>query len=372
MTTRLAITAPDLRDAVYQLRDSARLFVDTEFHAEQRYIPKLYLIQVHTEGGVTWIFDPLSPGVVEAIAEAMTARPWVLHAAQQDLRILAPLLGGLPDEIVDVQLAHGLVSPEFPAPLGALSQRYLGRPLPKEETLSDWSRRPLSDAQLRYAAEDVALLPAIEAHVSRRLGELQRAEVFHQACQELRKNALFLDDTGDAWMDILGIDHLHPQQAAVAAELAIWREEVAREEDSPPRSVLADSLLKDLSRAQPHHVGALHANRKFPKRLAQRHGAALVERIQRAARRPEWAWPDLIQPFSETAFRHQWLQSVALALALRHHWSANLVLPNWVMRNLAVRGPSEDLALRLGWRRELAWEALCSAKSIDLNGTIFS
>ncbi|MBN2798443.1 MAG: HRDC domain-containing protein [Deltaproteobacteria bacterium] len=374
MSTRIATTAKDLKEAAEQIRASSVVYLDTEFHAERRYLPKLYLVQVLVEGGTVWILDPLTQGTIDAVREPLLETPWILHAGHQDMRVMLRVLGDLPERILDVQLAHGLLSTEFPAPLGRLAVAHLGAPIDKSATLTDWSRRPLSPEQLHYAAQDVLLLPALWERLQAALAVRGRVELHSAACAQARSAVLDPPDPALAWEEVQGVEHLTPQQAMVAAELALWRREVAEDEDTPERSVLSDGLLNELSRSQPASVAALHANRRFPKRVIQRHGAALVDRIQRAAHRPQWGWPQMVTPGTHAALRFHWLETFALALGLRDQWAVRLVMPPDIVRQACFCTDPTALSSRLGWRAPLLQpglgEALRGSRTLAFDGAI--
>ena len=149
------------KDYPAAMREIARaewVGLDTEFHAERRWLPRLFLLQVQVPGGTTWLFDPLEDGGIRPLGDLLCERPWVVHAGHQDMRILHAWFGRLPEVVLDTQIASGLLGLHYPQGFSSLVHERLGREVEKREQLSDWSRRPLDQKQIDYAAADVVLL----------------------------------------------------------------------------------------------------------------------------------------------------------------------------------------------------------------------
>ncbi|MEQ1504312.1 MAG: HRDC domain-containing protein [Myxococcota bacterium] len=341
------------------LRGARRIAVDTEFHAERRYVPELYLVQIHVDGGDTWIVDPLRDDLIVRIAPALKAVPWVVHAGEQDLRVLSVALGGLPDTVLDTQIAAGLVSSHWPAPYQGLVSQYLGRPLDKGETLSDWSRRPLSAAQLSYAALDVELVLPLWDRLEQLLADRGRRETGLAACEHARRAAIDPPTDAEAFREIPAAPTLAPNALLVLQELAAWRLERARATNQPVRAVLSDGALVDLARRQPITVESLTANRRLP-RTIHRDAPELVERIARASRRPEFAVPKLVRKRTPGWRRAAWLQLWAECAGERSAFGAGLVLPRILCELLVLDPPADRDALRaaLGWRDAVVGDEL--------------
>jgi ribonuclease D len=344
---------------VESLRAARRVGVDTEFHAERRFVPELYLVQLQVDDGPTWIVDPLHGDLVARIAPALREVPWVVHAGEQDLRVLSVALGGLPDRIDDTQIAAGLLSTHWPAPYAALVEEHLGQKLDKGETLSDWSRRPLTPAQLGYAALDVQLLIPLWDALERRLDALGRTAIAAAACAEARRLAVDPPDDSDAFRSLPAVPALPPAQLLVLQELAAWRLERARATNQPVRAVMADGVLVDLARRQPLSAGSLLANRRLPRGLA-RDAEELVERIGRARRRPEWAIPAVVRRRTAEWRATQWLQVWAESLGEERSFAAGLVLPRPLIERIVLERPADRPALQpiLGWREPLVGDEM--------------
>lgn len=363
MATRL--TTPDdvsiLRD---HLAAATRVAVDTEFHAERRYVPRLLLVQIALPGGDTWVVDPLVPGLLDALAEPLRAVPWIVHGGQQDMRLLLEALGGLPPRVLDTQIGAGLLAADHPAGFATLVSRWLGIAVDKGATLSDWSRRPLSRAQLDYATRDAELLPALWSRIEEGLRARGRLDACFAACDEALRDILDPPADDELWTTLHGAGHLSRADAAIAQELVAWREGVARQTDQPPRSVLSDGLVLDLARRRPTDPASMLTNRRFPKAVVKRYGTELVECIQRAAARPEWAWPRFVRNGTPEASQLRFLSLWAEIHGRAEDLSPRLLLPRERLEALLVDDAGDEQAARraLGdWRFDLVGEPLLDA-----------
>jgi ribonuclease D len=183
--------------------------------------------------------------------------------------------------VFDTQVAAGFVGDGYPIRLQELVRRHLGHHLPKTETLSDWSQRPLSDDQLRYAADDVLLLEPLAEALERRLEEAQNTHLAAACTQELVERALQPEDPRGLWRAVPGSHLLDDVERAVLAELAAWRELAARERDVPRNAVASDAVLLDLARRQPQTLDVLRGNRRLPAQVWRRDGAAVLACVAR-------------------------------------------------------------------------------------------
>jgi ribonuclease D len=270
-------TPEGLAEACSRAGDSGRYALDTEFHRERTYFPKLALLQLHwTEGdrGVNVLIDPLAIGR-DALADSVrglleTPATALMHAAQQDLEILELLTGIRPSRLFDCQLAAGFLGYATPS-LGTLAQSTIGVSLAKGERLTDWLARPLTDAQHVYAINDVVHLPAIESAIRRQLETRARLPWALEACEAMRTRPLPGGDPQNAWMRIKEVRALKGESFGAAQELAAWRDLRARKLDIPVRRVLSDMALvsiaqrlprdaRDLERVRGVNPGQLHAD----------------------------------------------------------------------------------------------------------------
>jgi ribonuclease D len=215
--------------------------LDTEFVAERTYWPRLCLVQLAWPGGMALI-DPLACDVSAFVSLLDSPATMVTHAGAADLPILERACGARPAHLFDTQLAAGFVGMGTPS-LVTLVSTVLGTRLDKSQQLTDWARRPLSEAARRYAAGDVAyLLPVVE-DLRRQLAESGRQDWVIDECEALRTAPLREQDPNLAWWRVKGARSLRGEPALIAQAVAAWRERRAQELDRPPRLVLSDLVL---------------------------------------------------------------------------------------------------------------------------------
>jgi ribonuclease D len=241
-----------------------RYSIDTEFHRERTYFPALALVQLgwgrgdgDADGvGQIVLIDPLAVDVsafrrlFESDVEA------VFHAAQQDLDVLTHAVGSVPRRFFDTQIAGGFVGYGTPS-LVALLNGELSMNPPKGDRLTDWLRRPLSDAQRQYAAVDVAYLLDLHDRLLVQLDELGRRAWVTEACHELASRPVGAIDPTRAWTKLKDVRGLRSRPRAVAQSIAAWRERVAVERNVPVRQVLPDLAVLGIAQRQPSNTREL-------------------------------------------------------------------------------------------------------------------
>lgn len=226
-----------------------RYAIDTEFHREKTYYPQLALVQISWQDRIVLI-DPLAidPRRLGRIFDSNALA--VVHAAQQDLEVLRHSCGVAPRRIFDTQLSAGFLGYSTPS-LASLVQSEFKIILPKADRLTDWLRRPLSEAQIAYAASDVEFLLQLHDRLSERLNAQGRQEWAEQACEELRIRPYGPADPTLAWLKIKEVRALRGRARGVAQSVAEWRERKAMAADIPPRRVISDMALLAIAQKMP-------------------------------------------------------------------------------------------------------------------------
>jgi len=262
--------------------------------------------------------------------------PWLVHGSAYDLPLLHGALGGLTHTLFDTQLAAGLVEAAWPTRLGVLCERWINTQIPKAATLTDWSRRPLHDAQVRYAADDVLVLPALADALANALAERGRGALSEAAHAEALAQGATQAPVDRAWTEVPGAANLSPPSAAVLQELAEWRERVARDADQPAHALISNGILLDLARNTPATANDLRANRRFPKKLIDSWGPDLLACIQAARRRPEWGHPRFPYAHSAAGRRLVFIECAAAAAGTAGQFGWKLAAPPHVREALAL------------------------------------
>jgi len=257
-----------LADVIDELLTESRYAIDTEFHRERTYFPALALVQLGWDADQIVLIDPLTVDVgalgrlFDSDVEA------VFHAAQQDLDVLTHAVGVVPRRFFDTQIAGGFVGYGTPS-LSALLNGELSVNPPKGDRLTDWLRRPLTDAQRRYAAVDVAYLLELHDRLQAQLDELGRRRWAEEACRELASRPVGPIDPDDAWRKLKDARSLRPRPRAIAQAVAAWRERTAMERNVPVRQVLPDLAVLGIAQRRPTNAKELSQARGVDDRFGR-------------------------------------------------------------------------------------------------------
>lgn len=340
-----------LNDLIDQAVASDRYALDTEFHREKTYYPKLALLQIRV-GDLTALVDPLAvdTSLLRRLFSADTL--CVIHAAQQDLEVLHHSSGAIPKRIFDTQLSAGFIGLSTPS-LASLVQHELKISLPKGDRLTDWLRRPLSQDQQKYAASDVEYLFILHDSLMKRLIELGRESWAEQACEELRCRPVGPQNPIDSWLRIKEVRTLKPSSRGVAQSVAEWRERKAMHHDMPPRRILSDIALLGIAHSMPRTVSELESIRGLESRqIGGQVGHEIVEAVARGrnneVRIPQSDHDDVDKEFKPAlSLIAAWIGE----LSREHHVDATLLGTRQDMMDLLRKSKSSRLST--GWRAEI-------------------
>jgi ribonuclease D len=240
---------------VDELCAEPRYAIDTEFHRERTYYPKLALVQIGWGGRIVLI-DPLAIDVRSLRRLFASPSVAVFHAAQQDLDVLTHVCGAVPEFMFDTQIAAGFIGYSTPS-LASLLQGELNVAASKGDRLTDWLRRPLTAEQQQYAANDVAHLLELHDRLIASLVGRGRLEWAAEACEELRTRPAGAIDPEQAWLRLKDVRVLKAKARGVAQAVAAWRERRAAQADVPPRQILPDLAVLGISQKHPTTVAEL-------------------------------------------------------------------------------------------------------------------
>jgi ribonuclease D len=244
-----------LDDLCGQLVSQPAYALDTEFHRERSYYPQLALLQVAWPGGLALV-DPLHLDLSPLAAVLNSPAVLVAHAAEQDLEVLLRACGVLPAHLFDTQVAAGFLGHSSPS-LTTLVEQFLGIKLPKGDRLTNWTKRPLTDAQKEYAASDVAHLLEMRAIIVAQLEEAGRLAWAQQECDLQLEKAATVSDPTTAWWRLKETRTLRGRSRCVAQTVAEWRERRAMALDIPSRFVLSDMAVLGIAHRPPASVREL-------------------------------------------------------------------------------------------------------------------
>ncbi|QMV65480.1 ribonuclease D [Pseudomonas berkeleyensis] len=338
--------------------------LDTEFMRVDTFYPIAGLLQV-SGGEQAYLIDPLrisdwtpfsallqAPGVVK-----------VLHSCSEDLEVFLRLTGSLPTPLFDTQLAAGYLNLGFSMGYSRLVQALLDIELPKGETRSDWLQRPLSELQVRYAAEDVLHLVEVYRALMARLAP-QKVEWILEDGAELVANLGREVAPEDAWRDAKLAWKLSRQQQAVLRALCAWREREARARNQPRNRILREHSLWPLARTQPDNLVALARIEDMHPKTVRQDGETLLQLIRDAAALPPEQWPQALPeplPIEASALLKK-LRAIGQQEGERLDIVPELMLRKKTLEALLKsgypNGPYQLPDSLRGWRRELMGQAL--------------
>jgi ribonuclease D len=348
------VTTPEQLDAaVFRLQGSRRFAIDTEFMRERTYFPQLCLVQVATDADC-YLVDPLAGLDLAPLLTALADRskPKILHAARQDIEVLLNAGGHVPGPVFDTQVAAALLGLPPQVGYAELVARQLGHSIDKAQTRTDWSRRPLTDAQLAYAADDVHHLLQLHTDLTVALESHGRADWHKEECAALEEPGLYRTEPADAWKRLKGLGRMRPAEQAVARALAGWREQRAVTADKPRGWILTDEALYALATLDPATTAALEQVRSLPPATLRKRGEELLE-LMRAARQSAEdfaASPAAQRPTPEQARRIGLLQQRVRDVAAGLGISPEVLATRRDVEGMVLGSP-EDSALLRGWRR---------------------
>lgn len=336
----------ELRTMAEVLAAQPWIGIDTEFMRERTFYPRLCLLQI-SAGDQVWCVDTLCGLDLGALLPALTGKSVrkVIHAARQDLEAFYVAAQHIVAPVFDTQIAAACAGLKPQVGYADLARSLLDVTLAKGQTRTDWSRRPLSRAQLEYAADDVVYLGDIASRLGGRLRELGREHWVREDCALLENPALYESDPAFAWERLRGIAQLPPKPRARARAIAAWRETVARERNLPRSWVMPDTAIFDIAHADP-----AAPNDSLP--------AGLFEALRDAAGTgaSDDAPAQESRPSAEQKALIERLTRIVDARAAELSVSAEILAPRGELKAFAL-GKRDGHALR-GWRRGVIGDLL--------------
>ena len=263
---------------------SGFIAVDTEFMRERTYWPILCLVQVAGPEDAAAI-DALAPGIdltplLNLMADQSTLK--VFHAARQDIEIFFNLSGAVPEPLFDTQVAAMVCGFGDAASYETLVGKLAQASLDKSSRFTDWSRRPLTDRQIRYALADVVHLRTVYEKLQQRLASNGRASWFAEEMAELSNSAIYRSDPGEAWRRFRIRGRVDPRFFSVLREVAAWRETAARQRNLPRGRIMRDEAVLEIASHIPKTIEALARTRSLGKGVAEgKLGNEIIEAIRR-------------------------------------------------------------------------------------------
>jgi ribonuclease D len=288
----LVTEIPDLLRLCDVWRSAPYLCLDTEFVRTRTFYARLGLIQVN-DGREVSLVDTVALSDLTPFGELLGALDVdvVLHSCSEDLGIFVHELGVLPSRVFDTQIVSALVGLGFSRSYQGLIEEVLEIHLSKGETRSNWTARPLSESQVRYAAADVEYLPDLYEFLVDRLHAEGREEWAREELAPLSDVTRHHVEPSEAWRRVKGGSGLDPRGRALLRELCAWRDREAIDRDLARNFVMREASLVDLARRHPTRERDLYTIRDLKPGERRRYGAEILEMIERVRKLHESELP---------------------------------------------------------------------------------
>ncbi len=331
--------------------------IDTEFMRERTYYPELCVVQLAGQADVA-VVDAQAPGIDLAPLGLLLAQSSVVkvfHAARQDVEIFLELFGSVPAPLFDTQVAAMVAGFGDQVGYDALVSSLTGGHIDKAHRFSDWSVRPLSPAQVAYAAADVTFLRPVYERLQERLAHDGRLDWVAEEMAVLALPATYRPDPDAMW------ERLRPRTAnrrmlGLLRAAAAWREREAQRVNIPRQRLLKDESLLEIAATAPGSAEALARVRGISRGFAEgRSGTGLVAALQEAAALPETALPESPRgkdgPRASPALVSL-LKVLLVAKCEEHNVAPKLLASSDDLDRLAAE-PEPDIPALQGWRRDM-------------------
>jgi len=273
-----------------RVRTARRVAVDTEFHTERTYAPRLMVVQLAFDDGAV-IVDPLALPGLAPLVEAFSSTMVIGHALSSDLKIFAERFDIVPPSVFDTQVAASFLGYGMQVSLADLVRDLRHVKLAKSQTVSDWSSRPFSEKQIEYLVDDVAYLLPMYDELVERLQSTGRLEWALEECAGLGDIEHYRADERRAYLRIPGASRMSRRELGILSEIVKLRDRIARDRDLPLKYILADDVVSGLATLKPKRVEDLAQLRRLDAGIRRQLGDAIVEAVARGEAIPEDALP---------------------------------------------------------------------------------
>lgn len=350
-----------------RMEKTAVLALDTEFVGENTFHPALELVQLFDGDGPVALIDAQAISDWKPLGRLMAREKTLklLHSGSQDLTLLARVTGEAPRPLFDTQLAAAMAGLGEQISYANLVREFVGVTLEKGETVSNWSQRPLREAQLDYAALDVLHLHEVHKALHERLVSLNRLEWFQEEQQQRAAAATKEEglDEDELYRNVKEWSKVPETKLIILQELARWRENTARATNVPRRQLMPDAALVGLARLAPAKADDLRNQRQLPMGPVMRHRDELIEVVRQARAIPKDKWPrkrESMRPDLPSGVV-EILQAFVRAVAEEQSIAPSLLVTTSDLQTLVTmrhKIDGLDLPVLRGWRREMIGDKL--------------
>jgi len=360
----LITTSQDLAAACERIARHSFVTVDTEFLRETTFWPKLCVIQLASDDEAMAV-DALAEGLDLTPVFDLMANPAIVkvfHAARQDIEIVWNLAKMVPAPLFDTQVAAMVCGFGDQVSYGELVQAVCKIPVDKSSRFTDWTRRPLSEAQITYALADVTHLRDVYRWLSARLEKTGRTSWLADEMQTLTSASTYEQHPDNAW-ERLRNRARKPRDLAVLMEIAAWREREAQSRDVPRSRVLKDDIMIEIALAAPRTADLLGQLRSFPRGMERaRTGVDILAAIERGLARDPKTLPRIERERRSNGggATVELLKVLLRQVSERHGVAAKMIATVDDLEAIASDDRAKVAAMS-GWRRELF-----GAKALEL------
>ncbi len=347
-----------------RIAKAPRVGIDTEFHAERTYAPRLMVVQLAFDDGNV-ILDPIAVPDLDAFSRAMEATLVVGHALSSDLKIFADRFDRVPERIFDCQVAASFLGYGMQVSLADLVRDVCKVKLAKSQTVSDWSARPFSPKQIEYLVDDVAYLFAMQDDLTARLQTSGRYEWAFAESALLGRVDRYKMDERRAILRIPGSNRMNRRELGVLGRLVALRDRIASDRDIPPKYVMPDDVMAGLAALRPKRVEDLAQLRRLDAGMKRNLGDAILAAVARGEAIPDEELPE--KPSRPLGMARETLVALlgvaAGEIARENDLPPSLLVPRAALERVAREVPRTREAFEQalgvdGWRLELAGEPL--------------
>ena len=370
---KLITETSDLENAMKTLSEFNSIAVDTEFIRESTYYPKLCLVQL-AAGEYHFAVDPLSESIeLSSLFQLLQNQNIVkvFHAGRQDIEIFVCLTGNVPNPIFDTQIASMVVGLGDQAGYDKLVQHYLNIDIDKSSRFTDWSARPLSDRQIKYALDDVIHLSKIYPLMLKELIQNERLSWLNEEISALTHLSLYKPNPDDAWKK-LKIRSYNSDFLNRLKYLASWREKRAMTKNMPKNRIVRDETLIDLAGTNPKTASKFEIIRGFPGGGSGKLVPEVLQTLANAEQTPRENWPKIKADFRRAKAPAATLE--LLRVLLKHITENEKIAPKLLASSedleALAKDDNADIKLLKGWRRELFGNTALKLKSGEIALTI--
>ncbi len=297
---RLITTSDELEQFCQQAQQQPILCIDTEFVRTRTLFPEAGLFQAN-DGISSVIIDPIAIDDLSPFWALLTNPSIIkaIHSCSEDIELIKQESNDVPVNLIDTQIAAGMLGHGSSLGYGAMVEKYLGINLDKGEARTNWLKRPLSAKQMQYAANDVVYLMPVFEHLYAELQEQNLVDIVLNETAMVVEKRSQMPELMSAWKSFKNLSKLTRHELAILVYLGAWRLKEARRRNLALNFIVREEPLLDIARIRPTDINQLYSIRDLPPQVIKRYGKKLIECVENGLNMPEKDQPDTIKRLIE-------------------------------------------------------------------------